>query len=426
MTIQETMEFIHATSWKGSQLGLERIKELMHMLGDPQDELRFVHIAGTNGKGSIAAMLASVLTEAGYKTGLFTSPYLYRFNERMKINGMDISDEALAGIAEKVKPQVEKMQNKPTEFELITAIAFKYFAEQECDVAVIEVGLGGRLDSTNIINAPEASVITAIDFDHMDILGGTLQKIALEKAGIIKDKVPVVLYGQCAEVTKVIEEKCRECGAPLNVAEENKLVSISDSLFGQSFNYKNRSNIEIPLAGRFQLSNAAVVLDTLDVLKMKGCNISEKAIRNGLKKTEWPGRFEALSREPMFIVDGAHNPNGVKALLGCLEEYFAGKKLSFIIGIMADKDYSEMLKMVMPFAARFICVTPENPRALPSSELSRHVKTVFNSKVIDAGSVESGIECALKSGEPVCAFGSLYMVGKIREYFGMYTTKKQI
>lgn len=425
MTIQETMEFIHSTSWKGSQLGLERITELMHLLGDPQDELRYVHIAGTNGKGSTAAMLASVLTEAGYRTGLYTSPYIYRFNERIKINGIDISDGELAALAERVKPQVNKMTDKPTEFEIITAMSFIYFQEKDCDVVVLEVGLGGRLDSTNVIKEPEISVITNIDFDHMEVLGDTLEKIASEKAGIIKESTPVILYEQSVEVMRVISEKCCERNASLMVTDKHALVSVSDSLFGQSFDYRSRKALTIPLAGRFQLNNAAVVLDTLDVMKEKGCHISEQAIRDGLKKTVWPGRFEVLSREPIFIVDGAHNPNGVKAFSDCLEEYFSGEKLSFIMGVMADKDYTDMIKEVLPFVKRFICVTPENPRAMLSSDLKRNIEIVFAGEVLDAGSVENGISLALGFNEPVCAFGSLYMVGKIREYFGMYSKKKE-
>ena len=419
------MQFIHETKWKGSQLGLERITELMHLLGNPQDELRYVHIAGTNGKGSTAAMLASVLTEAGYRTGLYTSPYIYRFNERIKINGQDISDEELTLLAEKLKPYVEKMSDKPTEFEVITAMSFLYFAEQECDVVVLEVGLGGRLDSTNIIKEPEVSVITNIDYDHMEVLGDTLEKIASEKAGIIKENAPVVLYEQSLEVMRVISDKCHECGAPLTVSDEHAIVSVSGSLFGSSFDYKKRKALTIQLAGRFQKNNAAVVLDTVDVLNNKGCHISEAAIRSGLERTEWPGRFEVLSREPLFLVDGAHNPNGVKAFSNCLEEYFSGEKLTFLMGVMADKDYTDMIKMVMPFAESFICVTPENPRALPSAQLKRHIEAVFGGEVLDGESVENGIGLSLETKKPVCAFGSLYMVGKIREYFGMYSKKKE-
>lgn len=420
MNITEAMEFIHRTSWKGSRLGLERITELMHLLGDPQDELRCVHIAGTNGKGSTAAMLASVLTEAGYKTGLYTSPYIYRFHERMQINGVEISDEALAALAEKIKPQVERMADQPTEFEIITAMAFLYFREQNCDVVVLEVGLGGRLDSTNIIRAPEAAVITSIGLDHTDVLGDTPEAIAGEKAGIIKGGAPVVLAHQSRQVEEVIRAKCGEAASALTVTDETQLVPVSGSLDGQVFHYRDRRGLVISLAGRHQLQNAALVLDTVDVLRQKGYLIAEEAIRRGLQKARWPGRLEVLRQKPLFLVDGAHNPKGVEALADFLRQNLNGEKVTFLMGVMADKDDSAMIAETAPFAARYITVTPENPRALSASVLKEHIEAVFAGEVTAAASVEDGLRLALAGDGGVCAFGSLYMIGAIRAYFGLY------
>ena len=420
MTIQEAMAFIHQTSWKGSCLGLARVAELLHLLGDPQDKLRYVHIAGTNGKGSTAAMLASVLQEAGYRTGLYTSPYIYRFHERMKINGEDISDEALIALVEVIKPSIEAMADKPTEFEIVTAMAFLYFARQQCDVVVLEVGLGGRLDSTNVIRAPEAAVITSIGLDHTDVLGDILEKIAAEKAGIIKANAPVVFYQQCPEVTEVIRARCEETGCALTVTEETKLVPVEGSLKGQVFHYRDRYQLAIPFAGSYQIYNAAVVLDTLDVLRQKGYHISEEAIRSGLCKTQWPGRFEVLRQQPLFLVDGAHNANGVKALADCLRRYLSGRKLTFLIGVMADKDCASMIAETAPHAECYITVTPDNPRAMSSAELKERIEGIFAGEVINGESVENGVELAVKRDGAVCAFGSLYMVGRIRACFGLY------
>jgi dihydrofolate synthase/folylpolyglutamate synthase len=419
------MAFIHQTSWKGSRLGLERIELLMHRLGDPQNELRCVHIAGTNGKGSTATMLASVLTQAGYKTGLYTSPYIYRFHERVKIDGEEISDEALAALAARIKPQVESMVDQPTEFEIITALTFLYFKEQNCDIVVLEVGLGGRLESTNIIRTPEVAVITSIGLDHTDVLGDSLEAIAMEKAGIIKAGAPVVLYHQSRVVTQVIRAKCEENGSPLTITDDTQLVSLRGSLDGQVFHYRDRRELAISLVGLHQLHNAAVALDTLDVLSGKGYHISEEAIRRGLAKTRWPGRLEVLCRTPLFMVDGAHNPEGAKALADCLGRYLKGKKLTFLVGVMADKDDAAMIAATTPFAVRYITVTPENPRALPSATLKSRIEEVFSGEVIDAGGVTNGLRLALAGQGDVCAFGSLYMIGAIRAYFGLYETESK-
>lgn len=423
MNYKDAMAYIGELGKLGSRLGLERIGQLMQLLGNPQDGLKFVHIAGTNGKGSTAAMTAAMLTEAGYKTGLYTSPYLYRFNERIKLDGVDISDRAITALTDKIKPLAESMLERSTAFEFVTAMAFEYFASQGCDIVVLEVGLGGRFDATNVIKAPLVCAITSIGIDHTELLGDTPEKIAFEKAGIIKTNATAVLYSQSDAVENVIKSICSERNAPLTVTQPQMLTEGEGSVMGQEFSYRNRKDLFIPLAGDFQARNATVALDIIDVLKDAGYNISEESIRRGLKGTAWPGRFEVLRREPLFIVDGAHNVNGVGALTNCLDRYFPNQKLTFVVGVMADKDYPNMIRELLPYARRFIAVTPPTPRALTSDELKKALQCCFSGEVISAGSVKAGLLAAAElclEGTACCACGSLYMVGEIRKYFGKY------
>ena len=412
-------QLLQAAEWKGSRLGLERIAELLDRLGRPQDGLRFIHVAGTNGKGSVCAMLDSVLREAGCRTGVFTSPHLRRFNERISAGGREITDGELAELAEQLRPHVEQMADKPTEFELSTAMALLFFQKKHCDPVILEVGLGGRLDATNVIPAPAAAVITSIGLDHTEVLGDTIEKIAAEKAGIIKPGTSVVLCGQDPAVEEVVREKCRSCGAAFRVTETARLLSAD--LSGQTVSYRGRENLRLGLLGTYQGKNAAVVLDTLDVLRERGLSLPEEAVRRGLERAVWPGRFELLRRQPPVFVDGAHNPDGAEELSACLTRYLPGQKVVFVMGVMADKDYPRMIRQLLPFAAEWIAVTPENGRALPSARLCAAVKDAFPGPVFDAGDVREGLSLALEqSGADgaVCAFGSLYMAGDVRAYFG--------
>jgi len=420
MNLTEAMSFIHCTDWKGSRLGLERMKELMRRLGDPQDRLRFIHVAGTNGKGSVCAMLSSILTQAGYRTGLYTSPHLCRLNERFKIDNTDISDTELIAAAEQVKLAADQMAEQPTEFEIITAMAFLWFCRRHCNVVVLEVGLGGRLDATNIIKAPDAAVICSIGLEHTEILGDTLAKIAGEKSGIIKTECPVILYGQSAEAENVVRRRCRENHAELFVTDAAQERQAGLSLDGQALDYRQRTNLALGLLGTYQYENAAVVLDTVDVLNRRGYSISETAIREGLARAEWPGRFEVLQKSPLVLADGAHNPSGAEELAKCLRQYLPGKKLVFVMGVMADKDCRAMLSAIVPLAERFYTVTPQNDRAMPSEQLKSIIETEFKKPAFDAKTVRDGIRAALQDGgknEIVCAFGSLYQIGEIREFF---------
>lgn len=420
MNIQEAMDFIHQTQYKGSKLGLSNIQTLMELLGNPQDELKYIHVAGTNGKGSTSAMLSSILVEAGYNTGLFTSPYINEFNERIQVNGKNIPDEFLIKYVEKLKIALDKMDNKPTEFEIVTALGFLYFHEMNCDIVVLEVGLGGRLDSTNIIGKPEIAVITAIGIDHTKELGEDIEKIAWEKAGIIKENSDVVLYEQDEVITNVINKICKEKSAKLYISEPQEIILKDFSLQNQVLDYKNLKEVKLGLLGEHQLKNAAVVLKTVEVLESKGWNISKESFIAGLKKVKWPARFEVMNMNPVFIVDGAHNPHGVETLAKNIDNYFKNKKITFITGVMQDKDYGKMYDLIAPFAKKFVVVKPENPRAFDYHELGKFLKNRYNVEIIEGENIQLGIEKALESSNEediIIAFGSLYMAGEIRSYF---------
>ena len=421
VTYQEAIEYINGVRWLGSKPGLERITELLGRLGDPQKKLKFVHIAGTNGKGSCAAMTASVLRAAGYRTGLFTSPYLWRFNERMQLNGRPIEDEALADITERLKPQAEAMEDHPTEFEMMTAAALLWYAEEKCDVVVLEVGLGGRFDATNVIESPEVSVIMNIGLDHTEILGDTLAKIAFEKAGIIKPGCPCVLYQQTEEVTDVVRTICAERGSELRIADFSAIKPEFDSLEGQVFTYKNEP-CAIPLLGAHQMKNAAVVIEAVGVLREKGWKIEQDALEHGLYAVSWPARFELLREEPPFVVDGGHNVQCAETVADNLRRYFPDTRRVLLIGVLRDKDYEGMLSVLAPAADAFVCVTPDSPRALPAEELAAYLKR-YGKPVTACGSIREGVsEAQDQAGDDamVCAVGSLYMAGEIRYCMGMY------
>lgn len=314
MNVEQCIEYIHSKFRKGSIPGLHRISELLEMLGNPQRELRFVHIAGTNGKGSTAAMSAAILNAAGYRTGLFTSPYIYRFHERIQLCGEQIGDGELEEVVNYIYPFAEKMADPPTEFELVCAIAFEYYRRKQADIVVLECGMGGLMDATNIIPAPAVAVITNIGLDHTDMLGDTLEAIAGAKAGIIKPGCRAVIYRGTPGVEAVFESVCADRNVPLHKADFDSLVNRERNLFGQIFDCGDRKNIELPLLGEHQMFNASVVLSIMDSLIQQGWNITEEHIREGLKCVTWPGRFDIVSREPLFIIDGGHNPQCIEAL----------------------------------------------------------------------------------------------------------------
>ena len=420
MTGQEAIEVIQREAWTGRKPGLSRTRELLGMLGDPQDQLRYVHITGTNGKGSTAAMTASILAAAGLKTGLFTSPHLWRFHERFQVNGRPIPDETLGRIGERVLEAGRKMADPATEFELMTAVGLLYFLESACDIVVLEVGLGGRLDSTNIIPAPEIAVITNIGLEHTQELGNTLAAIAGEKSGIIKPGCHTVLYHQTREVEAVVGEACRRAGSPLTLTDPDSLKVLSSGREGQRFIYRSKGPFRISLLGEYQLYNAATALDVVWDLTGRGWEIPEQAVLEGLAGASWPGRMELARRDPDLLLDGSHNPQCMGALRRSLEKLYPGQKIVFLTGVLADKDYPAMMEELLPLAKAFVTVTPDSPRALLAQDLARYLCRA-GADARPGGDLEQGLELArtLAGKGPVCLCGSLYMIGQVRHGLGL-------
>lgn len=386
--------------------GLDVMRCLMARLGNPQRGLRCLHIAGTNGKGSCAAMTDSVLRAAGYRIGLFTSPDLLDMSERIRLNGVNITNSDFAAVTARVKAACQGLE-EPSYFEKITAAAFLYFAEQACDYVVLETGLGGRLDATNIIESPVCSVIMPVGLDHTGVLGDTLPAIAAEKAGILKPGCPAVCARQEPEALAIIQKAAQEMDVPLNLVDITKLHSLSHSPAGQVFSYGDLENVELSLLGPHQIQNACAVIEIAGVL-----GVGEAAIREGLKNAKWPCRFEYIPGTPPFLLDGAHNAHGAAALAAGLRDYFPGQKFTMVMGVMADKDYTDILALMEPLAERFITLAPDSPRALPPEELAGMIKTV---PATAADSMEEAITLAKRHSVPVCAFGSLYYIGAVRE-----------
>ena len=376
MTGLEAIELIHERAWTGRKPGLERTQALLTALGNPEWKLRFVHITGTNGKGSTAAMIASILAAAGLRAGLYTSPHLYQFYERMQVNGAPISDRDLGRLTQQVLEAAEDMDDPPTEFELMTAVAMAYFLEQNCDLVVLEVGLGGRLDSTNVIPHPEAAVITNIGLEHTKELGNTLAQIAAEKAGILKPGCRCVLYAQGEEASQVVRNVCLGQNIPLLETAPEQLEVLDSGLDGQTFRYRGNGPYRIRLLGDYQLSNAMTALDTVQALREGGWDISEAAVQQGLLQARWPGRLELVRRAPDVIIDGGHNPQCVDALSAALRKLYPNQKLIFLTGVLADKDWTAMFRQVLPMAKAFVAVTPDSPRALPAEELAEWLRVV--------------------------------------------------
>lgn len=377
MNYEEAMNFIQNTNKFGSVLGLDNIRELLERLGNPQDQLRVVHIAGTNGKGSTLAFLAGIFRESGYRAGRYVSPASFSYEERFRINEENISKKDLCFYMEKIKNVAEEMLkdglSHPTMFEIETALSFLYFLDKKVDVVLLETGMGGRLDATNVVKKPIATVIASIGMDHMQFLGDTLEKIASEKAGIIKEGCPVISYDNTKEVNEVIKNKAKQMHAKVTFVNSAGIRVLQESLNGESFSYRSSDGrwyekIEIPLLGRHQINNAALALETLNVIKNYYC-ISDFQTEDGMRKTIWRGRIEILEREPMVICDGAHNPDGAKSLLSFLQNNFTNQRLIYIMGVLSDKDYEQMVQILAPAADKIYTVAPDNPRALSSREL---------------------------------------------------------
>ena len=416
MNLEQAIEYIHSLYRKGAKPGLDRIRQLLALLGNPEKELKFVHIAGTNGKGSTAAMTASILCKAGLKAGLFTSPYIYRFHERIQMGGQQIPDDKLLPLILQVKALAETMAEPPTEFEFVTALAMTYYRNENCPIVVLEVGMGGLLDATNAIGAPEVAVLTNIGLDHTDMLGDTEAKIARHKAGIIKPGCHVVAYRGSEEVESVYKEICNDLGCPLRLADFDSIQLHSCDLFGQTFSCDQRKALELPLLGDHQLHNASVVLSVIDALIERGWPINEDHIREGMRDVTWPGRFDIVCRQPLFIIDGGHNPQCIEALVKNIDQYLSERKVIALTGVLADKDYGEMFRPVMGKVSSFVCVTPDNPRKLEASELADHLRKA-GAEAIACSTVKEGVEKAKAlagSDGAVLCFGSLYSIGDIK------------
>lgn len=418
MTYQETLQFIHSVRWQGSKPGLERTRTLLAALGDPQRRLNFVHVAGTNGKGSTCACLASILHAAGYRVGLYTSPFITRFNERFQVNGIPISDDDLCRTTEAIRPAAAAMDQPPTEFELITALAMVYFLQQRCDIVILEVGLGGALDSTNVIDCPELAVITAIGLDHTRELGDTFAQIAAAKAGIIKEGGTVVSYGQNPEADRVIARVCQEKHARLVLPDWDSLRIQAFAPACTVMDFGRFTGLRLPLLAAYQPYNAAMAITGALLLGERGWRISEQAIRTGIETVSWPGRFELLRAAPPFLLDGSHNPQGIRATAESLALRYPGEKWVFLIGVMADKDVSAMLQAIAPLARRFVAVTPGTPRAMAAEELAGRITRETGLPAEAAPSIPEGAAAALAlagSTGGVCALGSLYFSQDIRQ-----------
>ena len=415
MTGSDAISYLQQHGWSSTKLGLSRTAALLHALGDPQKRLNFVHVAGSNGKGSTCAMLASVLHQAGYCTGLYISPHLVAFHERIQVNGVPISGEALGEITAHVKKHADAMPDHPSQFELTTAVALEYFFRSRCDIVVLEVGLGGALDATNVIDAPEAAVITNIGLEHTEYLGHSLTEIAAAKAGIIKPGCNVICYNGNPSVTTVIQSVCQKRGASFSLVDFNTVQFVRQDEQGQHIRWHGLSLV-LPLLGRYQLRNAAVALDTVLALRHRGWKVGDDAIAAGLAQTVWPARLEILCRRPLILVDGGHNPQGAETLAESFESGFVEKRFVFLMGVLADKDYPQMLHAIRPFAETLLAVAPDNPRALPAEALAAAWRRM-GGNAAPFPDLSTAVLAALKSaasGSNICVFGSLYLAGQAR------------
>lgn len=469
MTYEETLGYIKETNQYGSVLGLDNIYELLKRLDNPQNKLKFVHLAGTNGKGSTAAYIGTILAQAGYKVGRYISPAIFEYRERIQISRIDptserskeeitskedsisniqteyISENAVAKYITLIKNVIDDMIEDgyyhPTPFEIETAMSFLCFLDEKCDIVILETGLGGSLDATNIVQTTICSVITSISMDHMQLLGDTIRKIAEQKAGIIKSKVPVVSYEQVPEVLEVLREKCKKEESELIIVDFNNIKEVSHRLDGISFYYESntyplenhgqkqfqiqeekKEYLRIRILGEHQVKNAALAIETIQLLRKVGYFISNEAIVKGLLFTKWEGRFDIIKRDPILVVDGAHNVEASISLRKSIQLYFNNKRIIFIIGVLCDKEYESVIKNTVDLANLIITITPDSPRALSSNELAKVVQK-YHDNVIDAKNVKNALKIAEEHSskdDVIISFGSLSYLGEIYQYYGLH------
>ena len=469
MNYEECLQYISEIPWTSRKVGLHRIKALLEALGRPDKDLKFIHVAGTNGKGSVCAMLDAILRAAGLRTGLFTSPHLEKYNERMKVDGKDISNKEFAEVISKIRTAANTLDESPSEFEVLTAAGLQWFKKKKCDIVILEVGLGGEFDSTNVIEHKELAIITPIGFDHTAILGNTLGEIASAKAGIITKDCDVICSRQSREgliandyplrevvkskmeILNVISAKCMEMHAKLHIPDTFGFKLISKDIDGQVFKSRYYDEpLRLNFIGEYQLLNVLTVLEAVKVLNKRGrlnligtsnnkgkqgknlnkpgsgkavkknIIISEKAVRKGLETVTWAARFEVLNRNPVFILDGAHNEHGIDAAVDALRWLFGDKKITYILGILSDKNIDAMLLKLYSNAKNFITLTPESSRALAGEKLAERLRDAgFTAVNFDTPkeAVEYALGKASETDDVICSLGSLYLAGTIRECF---------
>lgn len=430
MTYKEARVYLDEVSKYGSVLGLDSIRDLLCEVGNPQDELIFIHIAGTNGKGSVLAYTSTIFSEAGLRTGRYVSPTVLGYRERIQIDGQWISEEIFAELVEEVQKAVARMEAdgkaSPTVFEVETAIAFLYFRKMQCDIVVLETGLGGSLDATNIVTNTTIAVFATISRDHMGFLGDTLEEIATNKAGIIKPGCLVVSAPQEECVRQVLDAKAKECGTKVIYVEQEQICVQEESYKGQTFSYQQTTPIFIPLAGRYQLTNAATAWEVVQAWNQLSKQdpkkwISQQALKDGFANTIWNGRFTCISEKPIFLVDGAHNEDAAKKLRESVETYFPGKKLIYIMGVFQDKEYKKIVDLMLPYAKCVFTVNlPDENRSLDAEVLAQTIQHASHGKVpVQAvGEIEKAVELVLEQAEEddvILAFGSLSYLGRVMQ-----------
>lgn len=422
---QQAAAYMEAVRRGGIVPGLDSIRRLTAELGNPQDDLRFIHIAGTNGKGSVLAFVSRILQCAGYRTGRYLSPVVFSELEKLQINSRPISKADFTRGIEGVREAAERLEAAgfpyPTPFEVETALAFWYFREKGCDIVVLETGMGGLWDATNIIRRPVAAVFTSISMDHAGMLGNTLAEIAEQKAGIIKNECYVISTEQKPDVMEMIEKTCEEKMAKLSVSYRANIKSVRYGIEKQQFSYKEYKNLDISLTGMYQIENAALAVEVIRAVQKQGFVVTERVLRKGLWETKWPGRFSVISKHPLFIIDGAHNADAAQKLKESVIFYFTNKKIITIMGILRDKEYEKIAKITAPLASQIITVAaPGNPRAFPAYELAGVVKK-YNPNVTAADSLQEAVEMSYllaKRDSVILAFGSLSYLGELSKIAG--------
>ncbi|MGW8444286.1 bifunctional folylpolyglutamate synthase/dihydrofolate synthase [Paenibacillus sp. S33] len=430
MSFTSTLDMISLYSKNDKKTDLSYMKKLMDSLNNPQDSLRFIHVAGTNGKGSTVSYVSNILTEQGYITGVYTSPHVERWNERIKVSNHEITEIEFSDLAFLIQNKVEELEKQklgePTMFEFLTAMAFLYFRNKGCEIVVLETGMGGRVDPTNIVSTTILSVITKISEDHISYLGNSVSTIAKEKAGIIKKGTPVVLYPQEYEIESVVKNHAENLGSTVLKADFDKIQLFEKRDSYQTFSYKEHSGLRIHMLGKHQLENASIAIEVVSSLSKLGYEVRSENIRKGLANTRWPGRTEVLNEKPLVILDGAHNLDGIKVLLSSLKAYFPKRNLIMIYGGAQNKDNEQMIEMIAKQAKTIYFIPYDHPTAA-SVETLMHIGTKYMENVFVCSSIKQAIEESMHHSteeDYVCVAGSLYYINQFKKIFTILTDLK--